>query len=427
MAKKTFALLFYIVICLVIQNLCLSSSLASQLVQPKFVRLLFPLIKGTELDMLSAYINKPKLYSIGRETFVLAAELPDAVVAYRLGKSIQSKTKMPFVLAYDPGHPQSDFRWMQTKNSLKRVSTELKPKGYRASLSSHLLSFRTIQPLRNLSVPSIQSKLASKDDNSLAFFSRKCVPVAKCLSTISISNDLVRDKDQSSLSVVPGLRDLGQIFSLRKTFLFSVHAATSQLMLNPGLNLFELNFKISPLKADNPAGKLATHLVRPSSSSMLSNFGISKERVDELGQLDKSFSANVASFNAGSGGKIANPSQVGELDSFSIGKGIRSSKLIDDSVVTLSPSPYFSLADPGLVYIFVRVSDKSQLASLFKARKPQAFYRIKHNLYAQIAVHNSSRVGKRVLDTDLDAIAKLGLTPIPLSPGQVLAMVSSVG
>jgi hypothetical protein len=424
--KKSCLLLGCIVSCLAIQSISLPSSLASQIVSTKFVRLLFPLTKGTELEILAAYINQPKLYSIGKETFVLAAEHPDAIVAYRLGKSIQSKTKLAFVLVYDPGHPQSDFRWMQTINSPKKVSTKLKPQVNQASFSS-FPSSPASHPPSTLSDGGAKGKIFSDDDNSLISDSRECVPVAKCLSTISTSTVLVRDKDKSSFSFVPVLRDSSQIFSLRKSYMFGVQTLAAELLLNPGYNLFGSKTNNPPSKADYSPGMLVKHLVRSSSGSIMSNLGISKERIDELGQTDKSVGGNAASFNGGSGGNIAHPSLIGKLGSFSIIKETPSSMFIDDSIVALSPSPFFSLADPGLTYIFVRISDKVQLASLFNSRKPQAFYRINLNLYAQIAVHNSSRVGRQLLGTDMGAISKLGLTPILLSPGQVLAMVSSVG
>jgi len=393
MAKKTVALLSWIASYLLIQCFCFSSSLASQKAPTKFVRLLFPLTKGTELDILATYINKPKLYSIAGETFVLAAELPDAVVAYRLGKSIQLKIKLPFVLAYDPGHPQSDFRWMQTKHSSKRVSIELKPQRNHVSFSARQLSSQSSVSVGNLSVPSTQNKIASKKDSRLGSDSRQCVPVDKCLSTIGIPNILMRDKNQSNS------------------------------FADSGLILSESKLKSPPFKANFLPRMLGKHFVKPLSTVILSDLGISKGRIDEPGKADKPVSVNAVSFNSDSGENIENPSQVDKLGSFPAGKENSSSIFLNDSIVVRSPSTYFSLADPALVYIFIRISDEAQLASLFKARKPQAFYRIKLNLYAQIAVHNSSRVGKQVLDTDLSAIAKLGFVPIPLIRSQVLAMV----
>ena len=77
------------------------------------VQLLFPLELGTELDAVASIANQPKIVSIKGRSFVLVGEFYDAKIAYRVGVSIQKRLGLPFEIAYDPGHPQSDFSWFK--------------------------------------------------------------------------------------------------------------------------------------------------------------------------------------------------------------------------------------------------------------------------------------------------------------------------
>lgn len=70
------------------------------------VRLLFPIIQGTELDRLAPVAPNAKIVQVGGENYVLIGSFSDARVAHRLGRSIQKRLAIPFDLAYDPGHPQ---------------------------------------------------------------------------------------------------------------------------------------------------------------------------------------------------------------------------------------------------------------------------------------------------------------------------------
>ena len=80
------------------------------------VRLLFPIEKGNELDLLSGMIYGPKIVVYDNRSFVFVSEFKDATVAYRLGKYLQKKTKLPFEISYDAGHPQSSQNWLKSFN-----------------------------------------------------------------------------------------------------------------------------------------------------------------------------------------------------------------------------------------------------------------------------------------------------------------------
>lgn len=81
------------------------------------VQLLFPVESGTELDRLSSLAPEAKITNLQGRSYILVGEYADARVAYRLGKSLQRRFRIAFELAYDPGHPQSNFAWLRELES----------------------------------------------------------------------------------------------------------------------------------------------------------------------------------------------------------------------------------------------------------------------------------------------------------------------
>jgi hypothetical protein len=96
----------------------------------------------------------------------------------------------------------------------------------------------------------------------------------------------------------------------------------------------------------------------------------------------------------------------------------------DQNRIPLSQVSAFTFSDPGLVYVFVRLSDVGQTPSLLKNKNLQAIYRVKEDLYAQIAVYNSSRLGRQALDDGLNTLVSQGLRPMALTSRQFLSMAS---
>jgi len=375
MPGKPLLILRVIIVFLIGQPLVFTESLASQIAEKKFVRLLFPLERGTELDILAKYVSDPKLYSIDRNTFVLAAEVSNAVIAFKLGKSIQAKTKIPFVLSYDPGHPQADLRWMQTEITSKPVNSKLVDKTKRISkaiiprLSPINIS---AQPIRALHAA---NTIAVNNKTSIIASSRKCVPLSNCLPTMRITSPWQPDQAEKNISISPGNFDLA---------------------VTPVANQ-----KTSKFISSNSKSVEAGQVLMPKNRSNYTPTDISAKPKSLLTSTDKL--------------KLL-PTMTRT-----------SSSLFDQSIVTLSQVSSFSFSDPRLVYVFVPVSDTGQLASLIKSINPQAFYQIDRNLYVQVAVYNSSRVGKQVLDSRLSTLVERGFNPVALSPGQILGMASSIG
>lgn len=92
---------------LVISLLLLAGSPA--LAGGKQVRLLIPVLTGTELDQVRKLAPTAVIVTINGETFLEVGMFSDARVAHRLGRSIQKHLSIPFDLAYDPGHPQIEL------------------------------------------------------------------------------------------------------------------------------------------------------------------------------------------------------------------------------------------------------------------------------------------------------------------------------
>lgn len=76
------------------------------------VRLLVPVETGYELERLLPTVPLAQLVRVEGRDYVQLASFADARVAYRLGRTVQKRTRLPFELAYDAAHPQSDGRWL---------------------------------------------------------------------------------------------------------------------------------------------------------------------------------------------------------------------------------------------------------------------------------------------------------------------------
>jgi len=82
---------------------------AAQTAPEASVRLLFPIIRGNELERLLPLAPDAQLVTVGGNPFIQLASFADARIAHRLGRSIQRRVAIPFDLAYDPGHPQLEL------------------------------------------------------------------------------------------------------------------------------------------------------------------------------------------------------------------------------------------------------------------------------------------------------------------------------
>lgn len=80
--------------------------------QSRQVRLLVPLETGYELEQLLPTAPAAQLVQVEGREYVQLARFSDARVAYRLGRTVQKRTRLPFELAYDEAHPQRDGRWL---------------------------------------------------------------------------------------------------------------------------------------------------------------------------------------------------------------------------------------------------------------------------------------------------------------------------
>jgi hypothetical protein len=67
---------------------------------------------GFELQQVLPTAPLAQLVQIEGRAYVQLGNFADARVAYRLGRTIQKRTRLPFELAYDAGHPQSDGQWL---------------------------------------------------------------------------------------------------------------------------------------------------------------------------------------------------------------------------------------------------------------------------------------------------------------------------
>lgn len=81
------------------------------------VRLLVPLETGHELGLLLPFVPSAQLVELDGNDYVLLGTFTDARVAYRLGRTFQSRSNLSFELAYEAGHAQSDGNWLAQERS----------------------------------------------------------------------------------------------------------------------------------------------------------------------------------------------------------------------------------------------------------------------------------------------------------------------
>lgn len=125
------------------------------------IRLLFPLQQGNEFDALSKFSVEPKIYSKDSKTYVLIAEFTDAITAYRLGRGIQKKLKLPFELHYDQGHPQADGKWINLlpEVRLRSKARKISSPAVKAPAVKAFKLSQNISDTNQLSVANRQSRL----------------------------------------------------------------------------------------------------------------------------------------------------------------------------------------------------------------------------------------------------------------------------
>lgn len=87
------------------------------------VQLLVPLESGHELELLLPKAPQAQLVRVNNRDFVSLGRFQDARVAYRLGRTFQRHTQLPFELAYDPGHPDTDGTWLASESQGTRIKT----------------------------------------------------------------------------------------------------------------------------------------------------------------------------------------------------------------------------------------------------------------------------------------------------------------
>lgn len=76
------------------------------------VQLLVPIESGHELGLVLPKAPQAQLVRVNDRDFVSLGRFQDARVAYRLGRTFQRHTQLPFELAYDPDHPDAGGTWL---------------------------------------------------------------------------------------------------------------------------------------------------------------------------------------------------------------------------------------------------------------------------------------------------------------------------
>lgn len=162
---------------LAIVGLIASPVHASELLQHQSqqVRLLVPLETGYELEQLLPTVPAAQLVQVEGREYVQLARFSDARVAYRLGRTVQKRTRLSFELAYDEAHPQSDGRWLTQERGVAPSVAIARQGSMRETVSAPTA---TALPTEAASAASVDGSSASQLGGVLE------VPAAATTSTV---------------------------------------------------------------------------------------------------------------------------------------------------------------------------------------------------------------------------------------------------
>ena len=443
------------------------------------VQLLFPVESGGELDTLSVLTTQAKLVTVQGRTFVLVGEFTDAKVAFRLGKSLQRRVKLPFELSYDPGHPQANFAWLRElenkESTIKSVQLTPPARGTnttqptmmpvvkKATKASSLPSFRAtdlLPPNRQLLATSrIPSRLQTTPRKPASNMVRSNSPAQDSaqsnLSSDSIEAKLRPGSDPQATPAV-GLSPISDSIFLSR----SQSAQTSVTVLQPQISAANPSSP-APVSESRPssiptligaiASKSPKSVPKPESTSRKSTAASFKP----LPQLavkpaaiptfshqtsETSISAKVAQIVLRTSGFTprvqrllkAKPSLTSEpplvvITPPSPALPPRShtqvnSVILGDVVMPVSKEPHMLAVNPELTYLYIVLGEAAEAEAVNKLTPVVALHLHDGQILAQVGVFQADPLGRRMLDDELNQLSNQGFTIRLIHRGEAMAI-----
>jgi hypothetical protein len=364
-------------------SLFLNQFTLAQSLGPK-VRLLIPIEKGTELELLSGLVYSPKIVNYSNRSFVFVSEFNDAIVAYKLGKYIQRKTNLPFEISYDSGHPQETQAWLKSINQPQTLK----------NMTSHTSTLpaskaNSLSPQEKIRNPTLNYPLKK----SLLFTSPKQKKKSlQSVKYLSLPLKAIKEHSLSSTFFEP--------ICLHKCFPFSSFNNVPNLAL--GTHDEVLPYTSTKLTStavkSNPIITFSKYKYsRPATSEfkMINLINNDFSLLPEIKQLDYSTSSPHSLPSKDLVSSTSLPS-IENIDS-SIASSQVAQKSHLDSIIINS----------HLNYLLVRLNTSAELRQLTNLKYPFLLYSIQGKLIAQLKTYPISSAGDRLLSADSSRVNHL--------------------
>jgi hypothetical protein len=351
------------------------------------VQLRVPIKTGLEFKKIQAILPQVKILETISKVYVFVSEFPRALAAYELGRKLQDKLGVTFELAYSDRHPDLDLAWMGSINGDVASAPKI------------------VDPLRlNKS-----QKTLSKQTQLLP--QAEILGTAKDLNDLSLQSPWIAEKKSTSN---PKL--VSALLSSPKAAAPSLKVRHSNLELR---NLPPIPQSIQKL-ASAPK-KINVQKNYDSSQQHNSNLDIAsplpKSLRDSLAEITSirvalSNSRNVAtSANLISSSLYPQPTvNISEKTSLPQVNGLIRPVAIQPTNLGNIPlvSPRYVVRNKELAYVYVKLRNSTQLASLRKVSNISRAHLRNGELVATVGMYSNSRVGNILQRSQIQNLSKAG-------------------
>ena len=404
----------------------------------KTVQLLVPVKTGLEFKNIQALIPSVKILEMSKRVFVLVAETARALPAYNLGRKLQKQLDIIFELAYSDNHPDLNLAWLSKING--DIASTPKINGQEVNKTHANVAHQpNLESGRNDSIKKIESTNNSDDLGVLAWSFSAPSDNSKLNSSISEpeptnttlatenkpeinfspvqSNSLVvASESPDGHNEIAPIEDTGAKTKFRSSLaevlaeLKSMRAAK----VNEYDNSTDIVDQVWPTVEQPPL----IHAARPSSDTLPISPKPEKNTASHaLVEVTSAESKSVTSIDnilADIRSMRASTSSYTFSD-LSSSKSQKSNSLVNavaikpvhfDSVPVVS-SRYMA-TNKDLAYVYVKIRDKSQIASLQNVRTSPVVHYHRGEMLARVGVYRDTKVGHRLQRSQLQQLSRDG-------------------
>ena len=331
----------------------------------KTVQLLVPVRTGLEFAQIEQLVPGAKILEMNGAVFVLASENAQALPVYQQGRLLQAKLGVAFQLAYSDGHPDLNLAWMSAVHadvasapkpaSPQQVAAEKPPEPVKPGTAKDLGLVVLQAPWGH------QASQASAAAPSLPPTSRRPAPDSRLLNNMAAI-----ESSATATHAVPKQADT-------QPPLLAAAASQPVLVAQP-----------QPVAVNAPVAQ------PPSNRSLR----------DSLAELRAMRQASAVPE------PVASAQTTPPARSASLVKAVAILPHQVSNVVLLSSS--FMAVNQELAYVYVKLRDMVEVASLNHVAPVVAVHNRDGQLLARVGVYTNTRVGGRLLNQQMHMLRQQG-------------------